>query len=93
VDGSECLRGQVAEWESPTRLVLLWQITAEWRYDPKPATEVEIDFVEEVPGHTRLEPVHRHLERFGGQAETLRGTLGSPGGWAGTLRRFADLVS
>ncbi|MGH3950138.1 MAG: hypothetical protein ACRDSE_13605 [Pseudonocardiaceae bacterium] len=32
---------------------------------------------------------HRHLERYAEQAEQMREVFGPPGGWAGTLARFA----
>jgi hypothetical protein len=32
--------------------------------------------------------VHRHLERYGEQAEAMRQVFDSPGGWTGTLDRF-----
>lgn len=92
VDGSECDWGRVARWEPPARVVLLWQIGANWRYDPALETEVEITFAEEEPGRTRLDLHHRNLERYGDQAETMRGIFDSPGGWPGTLSRFADFA-
>ncbi|MEU0084399.1 SRPBCC family protein [Streptomyces sp. NPDC006274] len=92
VDGSECEWGRVAQWSPPGRLVLLWQINARWTYDPSLVTEVEVDFVEEAAGRTRLELAHRHLERYGEQAGMMRQVFGSPGGWAGTLNRFAALT-
>lgn len=92
VDGTECQWGRVAVWDPPTSVVLLWQIGADWRFDPSLETEVEVTFVEESPGRTRLDLRHRHLERYGDQAETLRGIFDSPGGWQGTLERFAAVA-
>lgn len=92
VDGQECPWGRVAHWAPPGRLVLLWQIDARWRYDPELRTEVEIDFVEEEPGRTRLDLVHRHLERYGDQAPVLEQILGSPSGWPGILGRFVAVA-
>ncbi|MER5269170.1 SRPBCC family protein [Actinosynnema sp. NPDC002837] len=91
-DGSECSWGRVARWSPPNRLVLLWQIGADWTYDPSLETEVEIDFVEESPDRTRLELRHRHLERFGERAEALRAAFDGLGGWSGTLTRFAEFA-
>ncbi|RZS41334.1 uncharacterized protein YndB with AHSA1/START domain [Herbihabitans rhizosphaerae] len=92
VDGAECDWGRVAEWAPPGRLVLLWQIGADWRFDPELETEVEVTFTEESPGRTRLDLRHRHLERMGDKAEVMRGVFDSPGGWAGTLANLVDLV-
>lgn len=91
VDGSECVWGEVARWEPPGRVVLVWQINAEWQHDPSLVTEVEIDFVPEGEG-TRVELTHRHLERYGDQAAMMRQVFGSPGGWAGTLDRFTAVA-
>lgn len=92
-DGSECTWGRVAEWEPPGRVVLLWQIGANWQYDPDLETEVEVTFTEETPGHTRLDLRHRHLERYGAQADAMYAVFDSPDGWAGTLDRLAEVAS
>lgn len=42
---------------------------------------------------TRVDLRHRHLERYGDQAGTMRAAFDSPGGWAGILNRFVDLVT
>jgi hypothetical protein len=34
IDGSECLGGRAASWDPPREVVLLWQIGADWQYDP-----------------------------------------------------------
>src|SRR4029077_977690 len=39
-DGSTCDWGTVLAWEPNTRLVLSWDITADWRYDPDLKTEI-----------------------------------------------------
>src|SRR5215217_2296890 len=57
-DGSECEWGRVLAWEQPSRLVLAWQIDAQWRFDPSFVTEVEIRFIPDGDG-TRLELEHR----------------------------------
>jgi uncharacterized protein YndB with AHSA1/START domain len=92
VDGSECDWGRVAAWEPPARVVLVWQIGADWRVDPALETDVEVTFTEDGPGRTRVDLVHHHLERYGDRAETMREVFGSPGGWAGTLAAFVALA-
>ncbi|HYB38217.1 MAG TPA: SRPBCC family protein [Mycobacterium sp.] len=65
VDGSECLWGQVAVWDPPREVVLLWPIGADWQFDPDFETEVEVTFAEDGPDRTRLDLRHRNLQRYG----------------------------
>jgi uncharacterized protein YndB with AHSA1/START domain len=88
-DGTETSTGYVAGWDPPERLVLAWQITADWRYDPSLVTTVEVRFVEESPGRTRVELEHRDLDRYGPEADRMRMTFEDPGAWTGTLEAFA----
>lgn len=89
VDGSECDWGRVLVWEPHTRLVVAWQIGADWRYDPGFVTEVEVHFVAEGPGRTRVELEHRDLDHFGDAAQAMGDTFDSPGGWDGLLQSYA----
>lgn len=91
-DGTECQWGQVGEWTPPGKVVLLWQIGTNWQYDPDLRTEIEVTFTEEPGGRTLVELRHRHLERYGDRAEAFRAMFDSPGGWAGTLTRYAELA-
>ena len=89
VDGSECDIGKVLVWDPPSRLVLIWQLTAEFQYDPDLVTEVEVLFTPEGEG-TRVDLEHRHLERLGDTAEKMREAVDSPGGWSGLLQLYAE---
>jgi uncharacterized protein YndB with AHSA1/START domain len=93
VDGAECEIGQVLVWEPPKRLVLNWQLTAEFRFDPGLVTEVEVRFIPDGPGATRVELEHRNLERFGDRAEAMRKQIDSPDGWPGILELFAEAAN
>lgn len=90
-DGSECNWGRVLIWEPPHRIVLSWDIGADWKYDPKLGTEVEVRFIAESPNTTRVELDHRRLERYGTETQTMRATFDSEGGWDGILRGFAQV--
>lgn len=92
VDGSECEWGAVLAWEPPRRLVLAWQISAEWQYDRELVTEVEVRFVPDEGG-TRVELEHRHLDRFGPKVGDVRGAIDSPGGWSAILASFAGALA
>jgi len=88
-DGSECDVGKVLEWEPPHRLVLAWQINADWQYDPDFITEVEVVFTALGEKQTRVDFEHRNLERYGVRALDLRNQIDKPGGWQGALEKFA----
>jgi uncharacterized protein YndB with AHSA1/START domain len=88
-DGSECDTGKVLTWDPPQRLVLAWQITAQWQYDPSFVTEVEVTFTAQGPKQTLVKFEHRNLERFGATAAALAKEMGSQGGWGTTLDSFA----
>jgi uncharacterized protein YndB with AHSA1/START domain len=88
-DGSEINVGKVLTWDPPKRLVLSWQITADWKYDPDFVTEVEVIFTAEGPKQTRVDLEHRNLARFGVAGPTMQTMFDSPGGWSKTLAAFA----
>ena len=88
VDGSECDVGRVLVWEPPARLVLAWQLTADFKFDAGLITEVEVRFIAEGANATRVELEHRNLERYGERAGGFRTTIDSPEGWSGLLQLF-----
>ncbi len=92
-DGAECEVGKVLVWDPPARLVLAWQLTADWRYDPDLLTEVEVRFLPDADGATRVELEHRNLERFGESAEAVRKNIDAPSGWSMILELFAGVAS
>ena len=87
VDGSECLWGHVRAWDPPRRVVLSWEIDADWKYDPTMTSEVEVTFRAEGKG-TRVELEHRNFESFGAKAPEVRKSIDSPGGWTGILADY-----
>jgi uncharacterized protein YndB with AHSA1/START domain len=94
VDGTECDWGRVLVWDPPHRLVLAWQITHEWGYEPDLArsSEVDIRFTSEPDGKTRVDLEHRHFERHGAGGAAMRTAVDSPNGWGGLLQLFAARV-
>src|SRR5215813_8293748 len=87
--GKECEWGRVLVWEPAARLVLSWQLNAQWKFDPDLLTEVEVRFIAEGERLTRVEFEHRGLESYGDQAEAVRKSISSPGGWPGILGGYA----
>jgi uncharacterized protein YndB with AHSA1/START domain len=92
IDGSECEVGKVLVWEPPTRLVLAWQLSTEWKFDPALITEVEVRFTRDGD-KTRVELEHRNLEHFGARVDAMRQQIDGPQGWGALLQLFAQFVS
>lgn len=89
VDGTEMEWGRVISWKRPDRLVLAWQLNAEWIYDPDFETTIEVRFRADGD-HTIVEFEHRDLERFGDKAVEVRGEYdsGMDGGWRELLAGY-----
>ncbi|HYD12257.1 MAG TPA: SRPBCC family protein [Allosphingosinicella sp.] len=81
-DGAEQSWGKVVAYEAPERLHLIWSLNGEWTYDPDFETNVEVTFAEDGD-HTIVTFEHRDLDRYGEQAEKIRGDYesGMDGGW------------
>jgi len=90
-DGTECHWGTVTAYEPPERVAFTWNIGLDWQIekDPNRVSEVEVRFVAESPGRTRVELEHRNLDRHGEGWEGMRDAVGSSGGWIVGLERFA----
>lgn len=91
VDGSECDWGSILVWDPPHRLVMSWQVTPAWSYEPDPArsSEVEVRFTRLAGGAVRVDLEHRFLARHGPGSETMRGSVAGPNGWSGMLQLYA----
>ena len=84
-DGSEHQWGRVLAYEPPHRLVLAWQLTREFAYDPAFETTVEVMF-EEKDDATLVTFEPRDLERMG--ADTVELFESMDGGWGMLLDLF-----
>ena len=83
-DGAEHDWGEVTLWEPPRRLAYRWHLGQ----PPGDATVVDIQFVPDGAGGTRVEIEHRGWERLGQRAEQLRDR--NSAGWAGLLPHFHE---
>lgn len=90
-DGLERPWGQVKVWNPPSRLVLDWQISHEWGYQPDLHTDVEVLFIAEGD-QTRIEFEHRGLEAFGDSEAAVRTRAGMMTGWGHILESFKAAV-
>jgi len=92
-DGTEAVVGHVGAWQPAERFLVSWEVSAKWKPDARAAfaSEVEVRFVAEAAGRTRVELEHRNFERMGStDGETMRS--GVDGGWPGLLDLFAKQV-
>jgi uncharacterized protein YndB with AHSA1/START domain len=91
-DGSTCDWGRVLVWEPPSRLVLSWDITADWQPDPALNTEIEVRFIAGGIADTRVEFEHRRLDRYGARRDEMRRIFETEGDWGRLLASFAQLA-
>jgi uncharacterized protein YndB with AHSA1/START domain len=88
-DGSTCDWGRVLVWEPNSRLVLTWDIDADWHFDPKLNTEIEVRFIADGKEATRVELEHRRLDRYGEHRDKMRRIFDTEGDWGKLLEMFA----
>ena len=88
-DGSTCDWGSVLSWEPYSRLVLSWDINADWQYDPDLKTEIEVCFIAQGNDATRVELEHRKLDRYGARRDEMRRIFDTEGDWGRLLAAFA----
>lgn len=91
-DGSTCDWGSVLVWQPTSRLVLSWDIDADFQYDPTLQTEIEIRFIAEQDGATRVELEHRRLDRFGDRRDQMRTIFDKTGDWGQLLAALARVA-
>jgi uncharacterized protein YndB with AHSA1/START domain len=92
-DNSTCDWGRVLAWEPPSRLVLSWDISADWQYDPTVQSEVEVRFIPEGKNATRVELEHRRLDRYGARRDEMRTIFDKTGDWGRMLALFAQVAA
>ena len=91
-DGTTCQWGRVLAWEPPTRLLLSWDVSADWQPDPELQTEIEIRFIREGKNNTRVELEHRKLDRYGVRRDQMRRIFDTEGDWGKLLALFGQLA-
>ncbi|WP_121255703.1 SRPBCC family protein [Nocardioides ferulae] len=93
-DGTECAWARILAFDPPHRLVFSWDIGPIWQLEESTenASEVEIRFLAEGDGRTRVELEHRHLDRHGAGWQSLRDGIGDEQGWPLYLERYAALL-
>lgn len=92
-DGSTCDWGTVLAWEPNSRLVLSWDINADWQHEPALKTEIEIRFIQDGSDATRVELEHRRLDRYGARRDEMRRIFDTEGDWGRLLGMFAQAAT
>jgi hypothetical protein len=74
--------------------VFSWDIDPTWQIesDHDKSSEVEVRFVDDGDGRTRVELEHRHLDRHGDGWDGMREGVRADQGWPLYLQRFATAV-
>jgi uncharacterized protein YndB with AHSA1/START domain len=90
-DGTETAVATIILWEPPHRVVMLWQINAQWKPDATMKSEVDVRFLADGAEATTVELVHHKFETMGAEAGvSMRKDV--DGGWPGLLERYAKLA-
>jgi hypothetical protein len=76
-------------------LVFSWHLNGDFKFVPDiaQASEVEVRFIPEHPGETKVELEHRHFERHGESGDRLRTEVDKPRGWSYVLEGYTKLIS
>jgi uncharacterized protein YndB with AHSA1/START domain len=86
-DGSAVTIAHVTAWEPGSRLVVRWEIGANFVPDPNQSSVLEIRFIPLGARSTRVELEHRDFDRIAGDAQAHRNGLDR--GWPVALGHFA----
>jgi uncharacterized protein YndB with AHSA1/START domain len=91
-DGSEFTVGTILVWEPPSRFVMTWQLTPDCAFEPdlERATKIEVLSEEQDDGDTIVSLEHRGFETYGDSGATMRGEVGSEGGWPALMKLYAE---
>ena len=94
-DGSECRWARILVYEPPDRVVFSWDIGPTWQIetDAELTSEVEVRFVAESAGRTRVELEHRHLDRHGPGWDGVVDGVADDQGWTLYLERYSGVIA
>jgi hypothetical protein len=88
-DDTETSVATITLWQPPHRLVMLWQINAQWKPDAAMKSEVDVRFSADGPAATVVELLHHRFETMGAEAgASMRRDV--DGGWPGLLERYVQ---
>ena len=88
-DGTETSVATITLWERPHRLVMVWQVNAQWKPDPAMKSEVDVRFTADGPDATLVDLLHHKFETMGADAgASMRNDVDR--GWPGLIERYAQ---
>ncbi len=87
--GDEDDIGRVIAYDRPERIVLSWEISHGFRYDPSFETEIEVRFVAESPSRTRVHLEHRRFETYSERSAAQLVLFEGEDTWTYVLGRYA----
>ncbi len=90
-EGDVCEWGSVLALDRPARIVIGWQLSPDYRFDPDVSKRTEVEVVFEAQGgdSTRVTLEHRGFEVHGVGAAAMRDSVDSEGGWPELLDLYA----
>ena len=90
--GAECDWGRVLAVDRPSRVLLGWQLSPKFEFDPDTArtTEVEVTFEARGAASTIVTLEHRGFDVHGDAAASMRDSVAGEGGWAQLLGLYAE---
>jgi uncharacterized protein YndB with AHSA1/START domain len=93
VDGSECRWARILAYQPPDRVVFSWDISPQWQIETEleNTSEVEVRFIAEAPGRTRVELEHRNIDRHGPGWQAVADGVSHDAGWPLYLARYGAL--
>jgi uncharacterized protein YndB with AHSA1/START domain len=88
-DGTETPVATLILWEPPHRLVMVWQINAQWKPDVAMKSEVDVRFTADGPNATLVELLHHKFETMGAESgASMRNDVDR--GWPGLIERYVQ---
>jgi uncharacterized protein YndB with AHSA1/START domain len=87
-DGTQTVVATITHWQPPHRVVMLWQVNAQWQPDPSMRSEVDVRFTQDGADATQVVLLHHKFETMGAEAGALM-RKDVDGGWPGLLESFA----
>ena len=86
-DGTQTVVATITHWKPPHRVVMVWQVNAQWKPDAAMKSEVDVLFSSDGEDATRVDLLHHKFETMGAEeGASMRKDV--DGGWPGLLERF-----